>query len=64
MDLPKIIGELVAERDRLDAAIIALERLKRSNANRPGRSRWKDLNQNAPEQAEDTPAPAASDLIS
>jgi hypothetical protein len=31
MDVRKIIAELVAERDRLDAAILALERLKRTH---------------------------------
>ncbi|HEX4170667.1 MAG TPA: hypothetical protein VHZ55_34835, partial [Bryobacteraceae bacterium] len=37
----KMIAELQAERDRLDEAILALERLSTSNAKRRGRPpRW------------------------
>jgi hypothetical protein len=43
MNLPKMIAELRAERDRLDQAILALERLSISNAKRRGRptAAWK-----------------------
>lgn len=37
MNLPKMIADLQAERDRLDEAILALERLSTSNAKRRGR---------------------------
>ncbi len=37
MNLQKMIGELQAERDRLDEAILALERLSTSNSKRRGR---------------------------
>ena len=37
MDLSKIIAELRTERDRLDQAIVALERLSRKNNPRRGR---------------------------
>ncbi len=41
MDLQKMIADLQAERDRLDAAILTLERLSASNTGRPGRPpRW------------------------
>jgi hypothetical protein len=41
MDLPKMIAELQRERDRLDAAILALERLSAGKAERRGRPpRW------------------------
>jgi hypothetical protein len=41
MNLRKMIVELEQERNRLDEAILALERLSRSIAKRPGRSpRW------------------------
>ncbi len=41
MNLQKMISELEAERDRLDEAILALERLSTSNAKRRGRPpRW------------------------
>lgn len=41
MNLRKMIVELEEERDRLDEAILALERLSRSIAKRRGRSpRW------------------------
>ncbi|MBV8550035.1 MAG: hypothetical protein JOY54_01955 [Acidobacteriaceae bacterium] len=41
MDLLKMIAELQAERDRLDQAIIALERLSAGKAKRRGRPpRW------------------------
>ncbi len=37
MDLHKMIAELATERDRLDEAILALERLSASKARRRGR---------------------------
>jgi hypothetical protein len=37
MDLKKMIGELEAERDRLDHAILALERLSRAPQSKRGR---------------------------
>ncbi len=37
MDLPKMISELQAERNRLDQAIIALERLSAGKIRRRGR---------------------------
>jgi hypothetical protein len=41
MNLSKMIAELQAERDRLDEAILALERLSVSNSKRRGRPpRW------------------------
>jgi len=52
MNLPKMIAELQAERDRLDEAILALERLSVSNARRRGRPpRW---------SREESPAAAAA----
>ena len=41
MDLNKMIAELQSERDRLDQAILALERLSAGQARRRGRPpRW------------------------
>ncbi len=41
MDLHKMIAELQSERDRLDQAILALERLSAGQARRRGRPpRW------------------------
>ena len=39
MDIAKMISELEAEKERLDEAILALERLSAGNANRARRSR-------------------------
>ena len=65
MDLPKIIAELRAERERLESAILALERLKRSGvgATRRGRPpRWKNTDaRELPQESE--PANAASPVL-
>ena len=37
MDLPRMISELQAERDRLSDAILALERLSEANQHKRGR---------------------------
>jgi hypothetical protein len=53
MDLQKMIAELQAERDRLDHAILALERLSRHpNAKRGRPPKWlTDLNRDDPPSA-------------
>jgi len=64
MNLPKLIAELQAERDRIDEAILALERLSVANAKRRGRpARWSLPLTGSTEDRETTTRPADSDLI-
>ena len=64
MNLPKLIAELQAERDRIDQAILALERLSVANSKRRGRpTRWSLPLTGSTEDREATTRPADSDLI-
>jgi hypothetical protein len=58
MNLQKMIGELQAEKARLDDAILALERLASSNRRRRGRPpRWlKGYQHESTEEAAPSPA--------
>jgi hypothetical protein len=61
MNLRKMIVELEQEKNRLDEAILALERLSRSVAKRRGRSpRWESEPAVAPEYVDLVPLPNRS----
>jgi hypothetical protein len=64
MNLPKMISELQAERDRIDQAILALERLSAANAKRRARAgRWNSPLTSVRDESESAESPVDSDLV-